>query len=94
MVPVTPVDSVPDKGKKKKKLVEIKKAEKLDGLVYNLPEKAAVRVYTNTTTLADQYVSIAQFGNTETLSKKLFTKRKDVKVTLDPTNGALLKIEE
>ena len=90
---MVPVDSVSGKGKKKK-LVEVKKAEKQDGLVYNLPEKAAVKVYTNATTLAEQYISIAQLGNTETLSKKLFTKREDVKVTLDPTNGALLKIEE
>ena len=93
MVPMVPVDSVSGKGKKKK-LVEVKKAEKQDGVVYNLPEKAAVKVYTNATTLAEQYISIAQLGNTETLSKKLFTKREDVKVTLDPTNGALLKIEE
>lgn len=94
MVPEMPADSVADKGKKKRKLVEAKKAEKWDGIVYNLPDQASVKVYTNSTTLAERLIPIAQFGNTETLSKKLFSKKTDVKVTFDPTNGALLKIEE
>ena len=94
MVPEMPADSVADKGKKKRKFVEAKKAEKWDGIVYNLPEQASVKVYTNSTTLAERLIPIAQFGNTETLSKKLFSKKTDVKVTFDPTNGALLKIEE
>ena len=94
MVPEMPADSVADKGKKKRKLVEAKKAEKWDGIVYNLPEQASVKVYTNSATLAERLIPIAQFGNTETLSKKLFSKKTDVKVTFDPTNGALLKIEE
>lgn len=89
-VPVVPVDSVADTGKKKL----VKKAEKWDGIVYNIPEKATVKVYTNLTTLAEQPVSIAQFGNVETLSKKFFSKKAGVKVTFDPANGALLKVEE
>ena len=65
-----------------------------DGLVYNLPGKASVKVYTNTQTLAEETFSFAQFGNTETLSSTLLVKKKDIKVILDPITGALLKVEE
>ena len=65
-----------------------------DGLVYNLPGKAEVKVYTNTQTLAEESLSLAQFGRTETLSSTLLTKKKDIKVTLDPVTGALLRVEE
>ena len=65
-----------------------------DGLVYNLPGKADVKVYTNTQVLADGMFVLAQFGRTETLSSTLLTKKRDIKVTLDPTTGALLKVEE
>ena len=65
-----------------------------DGLVYNLPGKADVKVYTNTQVLADGMFVLAQFGRTETLSSTLLTKKRNIKVTLDPITGALLKVEE
>ena len=65
-----------------------------DGLVYNLPGKAEVKVYTNTQTLAEEAFSFAQFGRVETLSSTLLTKKKDIKVTLDPITGALVHVEE
>ena len=65
-----------------------------DGLVYNLPGKASVKVYTNAQPLAEEIFSFAQFGNTETLSSTLLTKKKNIKITLDPITGALLKVEE
>ena len=71
-----------------------KDTTKQDGLVYNLPGKADVRVYTNTQTLAEATLAIAQLGHTETLSGTLLTKKRDVKVTLDPVTGALLRVEE
>lgn len=77
------------KGKAKKV-----KAEKQDGIVYNVPNKAGIRVYTNSETLAEESYPIAQFGNTETLSSTFFSKKKSIKVTLSPTTGALLKVEE
>jgi hypothetical protein len=92
-VPTMPVDSIAVENPKGKKL-KLKKSNKLDGLVYNLPERANVKVYTNSTTLAEEVLPIAQFGNTETLSSTLFSKKKDIKVILDPTSGAILKIEE
>lgn len=78
---------------KKNKLTSKSKA-KLDGLVYNLPGKATVKVYNNTTTLAETTMPLAQFGTSETLATALFTKKNDIKITLDPHTGALLKIEE
>ena len=71
-----------------------KKNNKQDGLVYNLPGKASVRIYTNTLTLFEGNLPFGQFGTTETLSACLFRKNKDIKVTLSPTTGALLKVEE
>lgn len=78
----------------KKKTILKEKKKKQDGIVYNVPDKVDVKVYTNTTTLAEENLSIAQFGNTETLSSSLFSKRKDIKVWFDPATGALCKIEE
>ena len=92
-VPAMPIDSIATTSAKSKKL-KIKKSNKLDGLVYNLPERANVKVYTNSTTLAEETISIAQFGNTETLSSTFFSKKKGIKVILDPTSGAIMKIEE
>ena len=65
-----------------------------DGLVYNLPGQAEVKIYSNTQVLASESLPLAQFGRTETLSSTLLTKKKDVKVTLDPATGALLHVEE
>ena len=71
-----------------------KNASLQDGLVYILPGKADVRVYTNTRTLAEAGLSLAQLGHPETLSSTLLTKKKDIKVLLDPATGALLRVEE
>ena len=70
------------------------KANVYDGVVYNLPAKANVRVYTANNVYVDENASIPQFGTTETLSSKLFTKKATTKVLLNPITGALLKIEE
>ena len=65
-----------------------------DGLVYNIPGKADVKVYTNAQVLAEELLTLGQFGKTETLSSALLTKKKNVKVVLDPITGALLKVAE
>ena len=65
-----------------------------DGIVYNLPAKANVRVYTPNNVFVDETASIPQFGTTETLSAKLFGKKATTKVQLNPITGALLRIEE
>ena len=87
-VPAVGAAEVAVKGKKGKN------ANLQDGLVYILPGKANVKVYTKTCTLADAVLSLAQLGHTETLSSTLLTKKKNIKVMLDPTTGALLRVEE
>ena len=71
-----------------------KNANLQDGLVYNIPGRAEVKVYTNTQIFAEETLGMAQFGHTETLSSTLLTKKKDIKVILDPATGALLRVEE
>lgn len=85
-----PIEPQPEKKPKLKK----EKSNKQDGLVYNIPEKADIKVYTNSETLAETAIPISQFGNTETLSSSFFSKKKNVRVILDPTTGALIKVEE
>lgn len=89
LVPDTAAQTVIPQNLKKKK-----RDSKQDGLVYNLPGKARVKVYTNTQTLVEEHLAIAQFGSIETFSSNLLTKKKDVSVLLDPITGALLKVED
>lgn len=89
--PIAPVGENTTVKKSKK---SNKDANKQDGLVYNLPGKAEVSLYTNTQVLAEELLTLGQFGHTETLSSTLFTKKKNIKVILDPITGALLKVEE
>lgn len=56
---------------KKTKLKGKKNSTKQDGLVYNLPGKADIKVYSNNTIFAEECLSLSQFGNTETLSSSL-----------------------
>lgn len=92
-VPAPPTQT---EGTNQKRTAKSKKSQsaKQDGLVYNLPGKADVKVYSNTTTFADEILSLTQFGNKETLSSSLFSKRKNIKVILDPHDGSIKKIEE
>lgn len=92
-VPVEEPEADPKKGIKGKKGAKAK-SDKQDGIVYNVPDKADVRVYTNSETLAEDTFPIAQFGNTETLSSTFFSKKKETKITLSPTTGAIVKVEE
>ena len=83
------VEPVPTKKTKK-----VKEEPQQDGLVYNIPGKATVKVYTNANTYIDETLTLAQFGNTEILSSTLLVKKKDIKITLDPLTGALLQVAE
>ena len=65
-----------------------------DGLVYVIPGSAEVCVYTNTQPLAEEVVTLAQLGKVETLSSTLLTKKKNIKVLLDPVTGALRQVAE
>jgi hypothetical protein len=88
------VVATPDTEATASKKKQPKSKTKLDGMVYNLPGKATIKVYNNTATLAEAAMPLAQFGTSETLATALFTKKKDIKITLNPHTGALLKVEE
>lgn len=66
---------------------------KIEGVVYNVPGMAKVRLYTDDAELLSKNIPLAQFGNQETLGEKLFNKKARTKVTFDPKTGGLLKIE-
>lgn len=93
VVPAPAVEPIVESAsaKKSKKAQE---ASKQDGLVYNIPGKAVVKVYTNANTYVNETLTFGQFGNTETLSSTLLIKKKDIKITLDPLTGALLQVVE
>ena len=90
----------PQSGKKSKSksksTLKLKKEKdnRQDGVVYNIPEKANIKVYTNSETLVEASMPISQFGNIETLSVTSFSKKNNIKVFFSPTTGALLKMEE
>ena len=74
---------------------EIKKKEiKKEGVCYNVPGKAALKIYTSGKVLYDDEVPIAQLGTTEILSKALFNKNATTKVLFDKATGGITSIEK
>ena len=70
-----------------------KEKKKMDGVIYNVPGKASVKVYDNRKTYFEGEVPVTQFGTTEVLSNSLFNKRLNTKVTFDPVTGGLIRLE-
>lgn len=91
-LPITTIPSGPND--KEGKSIKKQKTNKQDGVVYNLPEDTDIKVYTNSEVLAEATFPIAQFGKTETLSSSFFSKKKEIKVTLNPTSGAITRITD
>ena len=73
---------------------EVKKPIKKEGICYNVPGKAEFKIYTTGKTLFHEELPIAQLGTTEVLSKLLFNKNAQTKVTFDTATGAIIKIEK
>ena len=70
------------------------KGKSFEGVMFNIPAKASVKVYNANKVFVDEKTTLAQFGSLETLSSKLFSTKSTTKVVLDPVTGALVKIEE
>lgn len=70
-----------------------KKAKRPQGIVYNLPGKAAFKIYQGNKVHFESELPIAQFGNTEVLANELFNKGATTQVSFDPSSGGLIKIE-
>lgn len=67
--------------------------KKLEGIIYNVPGKAQLKIFSGNKTYFDQTISVTQFGNQETLANDLFNKKATTQVTFDPVTGGLIKIE-
>ncbi len=87
-VTLTDLNTVPipdEKAKNEKK--------KLEGIIYNVPGKAQLKIFSGNKTYFDQTIPVTQFGNQETLANDLFNKKATTQVTFDPVTGGLIKIE-
>lgn len=76
--------------------IEDKKAKKVkrpQGIVYNVPGKALLRIFNSTSILYEEEIPVAQFGNTDVLATDLFNKGVTTRITFDPSTGAIRKIE-
>ena len=72
-----------------------KKPEKqAEGIMYNIPGRAKLEIYSRTRRFHDKEIPIAQFGVTELLSKSLFGKSNTVKVLFDTATGGIISINK
>lgn len=71
----------------------LKKAKRPQGVVYNLPGKALLRIYQNSEVLYEEEIPVAQYGQTDVLANELFNKGVDTKITFDPATGGIRKID-
>lgn len=74
-------------------LTSQKKTSKKDNSIqYRIPGRASVKVYDNRQTYFNQEMSIAQFGNIETLSSSLLGKSTNMSVIFDTSTGNISEI--
>ena len=71
-----------------------KNEKKLTGIIYNIPEKADVTIYSTTKKFYQKELSFAQFGETEVLVNNLFTKKINTRVIFNPITGGIVKIDK
>ena len=62
-----------------------------EGIVYNVPERVDVTVYSSDSVFAKAEYRIAQMGNTDVLLNDLFNRRNTFRVIINPQDGSLLK---
>lgn len=76
--------------KKKKEKKEIKK----EGICYNVPGRAYIKIYTPGEVLFEDECPVAQFGTVEVLARNLFTKNAQTKVLFDKATGAVISVDK
>lgn len=74
--------------------VNSKEKKKLEGVMYNMPSMANVKIYTNQQTYLEKNIPIAQYGNEDILTNTLFNKGATTKVIFNHATGAIEKIEQ
>jgi hypothetical protein len=70
-----------------------KKAREPNSLVYNIPGKAEIEIYTADRKMGSTAVNVTQFGTTEILATELFEDKKEpIQIYFYPTTGAIRQI--
>ena len=93
LIPEPPVEA---DGKTRKSIVSILNngsKTAIEGVAYNVPGKADVKLTFNHKDIINSEMSFTQFGSREYLSAQLFNRNTVTKVQFDTVTGALLKIE-
>ena len=78
----------------KKKTKKEKAPKQPEGILYNIPGRAKMEIYSRTTTFLEKEMTIAQFGTTEVLAKSLFSKDNTIKVLFDTATGGIISIKK
>ena len=71
-----------------------KKTIKKEGICYVLPGRALFRIYNIGEVFFEDYLSFAQFGTIEVLSKKIFSKKSNVRVLFDTATGGIISVDK
>ena len=71
-----------------------KEKKKLDGIIYNIPGKAQVTLFTPTKRYFEGELPVTQFGSTECLVDNLFNKKVNTRVIFNPNTGGIVKIDK
>ena len=73
---------------------EEKKKRKIEGVVYNMPGMAEVKLFNSSSTIYSEDLPFGQFGAEDVLMSALFNKNATTKVTFSTVTGGLLKIDQ
>lgn len=71
-----------------------KEKKKADGVIYNIPGKAQVSVFTAGKRYFEGELPVTQFGTTEVLIDNLFNKKVNTRVIFNPQTGGIVKIDK
>ena len=70
------------------------KKKKVEGIIYNIPGKARVKVNSVEKTYFDGELPVTQFGTTEVLVGDLFKSKVNTQVVFNSQTGAIVKIDK
>lgn len=71
-----------------------KEKKKIEGVIYNIPGKALVTVFTPQKKYFEGELPVTQFGTTEVLVDNLFNKKVNTRVIFNPNTGGIVKIDK
>lgn len=88
-ISINSIDPIPELDPK-----TAEKKKKINGIIYNIPGKANVKVNTTKKTWFNGELLVTQFGSTEVLVNDLFKSKVNTKVIFNPETGSILKIDK